>query len=258
MSQATRLKFFALFFLVLLALPLVSAKSEIIMAPLADSDDTLRIQVPLFYTHEYGNDLSLRFHVYNTSTGEKMAGSEVSCGFHLYNTTNRAPYTTHDLDVGEGDYCFKADITAGNFTEPGNYYYYIHCNTTNFGGYAAASFEVTRDGKALASENIIIFFSILFLILIAGLLTLLIYDITRFSTLDFDVRDVIFNLSAYFVLFGTYMLEQEYLANANIERFLDMLVNAGAYVFVYLAIIMFAVCFIINLMNIRKENRRLK
>ena len=257
--QAQHLKVFAFLFLVLLAVPLVSAISPHVQAGGDYFAEGFVIKYPSDVNFIQNSDYTFNFHVFNLSTGFPLTNKTVSCYFHLYNQSGNHIVASQIPGYSfDHNFDFEIMVKGGNFSTVGRYSYIIQCNSTNFGGFDNVPLSVTSNGKEIPSGNLIIFFTILFLILIAGLLTLLIYDLTRFSTLDFDVRDIVFNLSAYFVLFGTYMLEKEYLANANIERFLSMLVIAGIYPFVYLSIIMFTVCFIFNLMKIRKENRRLK
>lgn len=240
LQQAPQLKFFALFFLMLLALPMASASLTI-----SGVDGMI-----------YGQDLKIDMRVSCYNQSESFCSASATCNISV-SYPNATALITGKSMTNEGT-AFSYILSQSQTGITGTYIRNIMCRDGESYGKRTDTFQITPNGRQPASANIIIFFSILFLVLIAGLLSLLIYDITRFATLDFDVRDVVFNLSAYFVLFGTYMLEKEYLANANVERFLSMIVTAGIYPFVFLAIIMFTVCFMFNLMGIRKENRKLK
>ena len=105
------------------------------------------------------------FHVYNISTGFLLDNTTTGCGFHLYNKTGHNQFDTNSLSfVAEG---FEIDLVGNNFTELGTYAYYVHCNTSNYGGFNREVFEVTPTGftNLLGFYLIIIGISLVFLIL---------------------------------------------------------------------------------------------
>jgi len=104
--------------------------------------------------------------------------------------------------------------------------------------------EITNNGNEKPSENVIVLFVILFTLLVAGLLSLLMYNIFHMITWDFDAKDLIYNISAYFVLFVVYILGKEYLGNSFIDDFLVWVIGVAALTNVILPIIAFTITFI--------------
>jgi len=100
-------------------------------------------------------------------------------------------------------------------------------------------FEVTVNGKEKPSGGVIVFFTLLFLIIVTGLLSLLIYNIFRMVEWDFDVKDLIFNISAYFALFIVYIFGKEYLGNSFVNSFLEWVIASTAISNVILPIVAF-------------------
>lgn len=147
------------------------------------------------------------------------------------------------------------------------YYNYTFCNTTILGDYMIIThydedgiypysetnfFQVTTNGNPLPSGAVIIFFNLLFIIIISGLLYLLLYTIFHFIALDFDAKDMIINLSSYFAVFTIYILGMEYLGNQFINDFLLTLIEIGAVTTFLLPIIAFIVCFMKQKMEFKK------
>lgn len=86
------------------------------------------------------------FHVFNISTGMPIT-SGVSCQFHLYNVTGGHQLTLYDDAVSTlFDYSFK--VHGGNFSQTGDFYYIIQCNSSSRGGYVEVPFDVTPMGIA--------------------------------------------------------------------------------------------------------------
>lgn len=129
----------------------------------------------------------------------------------------------------------------------GEHEVYIYGNET----YDDTSYFITTNGKPLPFGSVIILFSILFIIIICGMLSLIFYTIFRFIELDFDARDLIINVSTYFGVFAVYILEKEYLGNKFIEDFMLFLISVGAITTMLLPFIAFVVCYIKN----KSENR---
>ena len=140
----------------------------------------------------------------------------------------------------------------------GTFFNHSFCETSSLGEYIVsgdhnldgeigswnANFESTKNGKASPEGIVIIFFSILFIIIVIGMLSLLMNSIFHFISIDFDARDLTYNISAYFGLWVIYILGIEYLENAFVNDFLLFLIQMGSVTTVILPIIMFAVTFI--------------
>jgi hypothetical protein len=71
------------------------------------------------------------------------------------------------------------------------------------------------------------------------MLTFLFNVIFRMISWDFDARDLIFNISAYFGIFTTYILSKQYLGSQFVNEFLVWFVGVGAFTMVILPLIAF-------------------
>jgi len=105
-------------------------------------------------------------------------------------------------------------------------------------------FEVTHNGKNAPQGSTINLFVIIFLIICGGLLGLLLYTIFHLIQWDFDAKDLIINVSSYFVLFAAYILGKTYLGNSFVDEFLVWLIGVGAVTMVILPIIAFVISYI--------------
>jgi len=101
------------------------------------------------------------------------------------------------------------------------------------------SFEITPNGKDKPTAGVVVLFIILFLIIVTGLLSLIIYNIARMAEWNFDVKDLIFNISAYFALFVVYIFGKEYLGNSFVDGFLEWTIASTAVSNVIIPIVAF-------------------
>lgn len=140
-------------------------------------------------------------------------------------------------------------------TKQGSSYNYSFCDTANLGNYiycttgdvdgtdtsACKPFEITCNGKEKPAGIVIVLFSILFLIILASLTALMLYTLAHTVEKDFDIKDLIFNISAYLVLWGVYILGKEYIGNDFINTFLEWLISVGAITNVIFPLIIFVI-----------------
>ena len=128
-----------------------------------------------------------------------------------------------------------------NTNETGHYIYTI-CGDVD-GGFKCENigYDITYNGKPDPSGSVNVFFSLLFLIIVGGMLSLLFLTIFRMVTWDFNVKDLVLNISSYFVVFATYILSKFYLGNEFIDGFLVWLIGVGAVTMVILPIIAFVI-----------------
>jgi hypothetical protein len=108
----------------------------------------------------------------------------------------------------------------------------------------ATSFYITENGKENPTENVIIFFSIIFMIFIGGFVTLLLYTIFKMFEWDFYAKELIINISSYFLLFTSYILGKEYFGNSTYETMLLWLIIVGSVTNVILPIIAFVLTYV--------------
>jgi len=105
-------------------------------------------------------------------------------------------------------------------------------------------FEVTNNGNAVPAGGTINLFVIIFLIFVGGMLSLLLYTIFHLIQWDFDAKDLILNVSSYFVLFAAYILSKTYLGNSFVDDFLVWLIGVGALTMVILPIVAFFISYV--------------
>ncbi len=144
-------------------------------------------------------------------------------------------------------------ITDLEMTKRGAEFNYTFCLANETGDYLvngvgdlggvdivwAYDFIITENGKDPPSEIVVVLFIGLFLAILAVLISLILYTIGHFVEQDFDVKDLTYNLSAYFVLWGVYLLGREYMGNLFINNFLELLIAIGAITNVLFPIIVF-------------------
>ena len=121
-----------------------------------------------------------------------------------------------------GEYKVNGVCTSGADTQVWNYY-----------------FEVTNNGNETPEGVVIVLFVLLFILITVGLLGLLLYNIFHMIQWDFDAKDLIFNVSAYFGLFVTYILGKTYLGNEFFDSFLIWVIGVTALTNVILPLIAF-------------------
>jgi len=139
---------------------------------------------------------------------------------------------------------FNYSLSANNTEVIGPYTVNGFCKAGSEIKVFSYTFEVTNNGNEKPSENVIVLFVILFTILVASLLSLLMYNIFHMITWDFDANDLIYNISAYFVLFVIYILGKEYLGNSFIDEFLVWIIGVTALTNVILPITAFVITFV--------------
>jgi len=96
-----------------------------------------------------------QFHVYNISSGLQVDNTTTACTFHLYNKTGISQYESNNLDFVSGS--FETTLSGNNFSELGAYSYYVHCNSTNFGGFTREVLEVTQTGTIPSVQEALIY-----------------------------------------------------------------------------------------------------
>lgn len=204
----------------------------------------LSIEFQKIASLKQGEDHHFHFHVFNETnfimndTGECKLTLTDEKGNHLV-------YNQNLLYEEMSENGWGINISAGNFTTNGEYSLIVKCNTsTNQIGFLSFGFDVTTNGHHLPSSSVIVFYSLIFIIIIVGLLSILLYSIFHFIALDFDAKDLIINISSYFGVFAFYILSQEYLGNKFINDFLLFLIEVGSVTTVIIPIVAFVVCFI--------------
>lgn len=143
----------------------------------------------------------------------------------------------------------------------GQIFNYSFCNTSKLGVYTYSwnnpcvdcsqgdcgnDFEVTFNGRTSPEGIVIVFFSIGFLIVIGVLAYLFIYNLGHFAQMDYDLGDLIKNVSAYFVLVGLYLLEIFYMGNKMINDIMVWIIGITGFTNVGIAFLAFIICLIVK------------
>lgn len=108
----------------------------------------------------------------------------------------------------------------------------------------AYDLTLTVNGRSEPSDNVVLLFVILFLIILGTLLSLILYNILHLIQWDFDGKDLTYNITAYFLLFAIYILSLYYLGNEFINGVLLLIIVTGAFTNVILPIIAFVMSYI--------------
>lgn len=132
---------------------------------------------------------------------------------------NSTTHVSRDAMTNEAGF-FSYDLSASETTPIGTYTSTVNCSDGSFNGYSTFDYEITVNGKEKPSGIVIVVFGTFFLAIIASLTFLFMYTIGKFADKDFDMWDLIFNMSAYFVIIAVFFLSQEYLGNAKINDIL--------------------------------------
>ncbi len=208
---------FGIFFSLLVVLPLVNADNEIIFEKGVESDLKLYCSM-------------------NGSVCSAVATCNISIkypnGSYLISSS---PMTNQD----NGD--FNITLNTTQTATEGEHRWDMYCCDGSYCDDGHDIFLITINGKEKPSGIVLIVFLILFLIILGSLTTLMLYTIAHLVEKDFDVKDLIFNISAYLVLWGVYILGKEYVGNYFINTFLEWLIGVGAITNVIFPLVIFII-----------------
>lgn len=226
-----------LFFTIMFCMFLVSAQPPFESSTTED----LQFSYPQYTSVKENTDFHLHIHVINKT--EIQTNLTTSCLVHLYNEEGVhicEEYLGFDSNYIE----FDKTIDAGNFTE-GHKAYILYCNNTNKEQHlVGGEFIVTANGYDRPTDNVIIFFCILFILISAGYLLSLLNIAYHSIALDLDAKDMSISVASYIGVFATYILAVEYLGNSFINSILELVIDVGAVTHVIIPIAMFIVFFI--------------
>lgn len=136
----------------------------------------------------------------------------------------------------------------------GQTFNYTFCNTSSIGLYSYSwnpscidcsvndcgnSFEITQNGQQPASGNVIIAFSILFIIVLFYSVYMIIHMLAHMFTLDYDALDMAMAIGGYIALLGVNLLERIYLMNPVLESWMDLFISIGLWTHLLLPIFSF-------------------
>jgi len=244
--------------IIILGMFLISFTSAVQTEVNVQTQDTgLTIEYPKLFIWEQNKNLSLRYHVFNKTSGELLTNETVNCTFNLYGTDGVNLFREGDVyfNTLEGSRCincFNQDLIGSNFSTIGKHSYLIRCFGTDIGGAVSVGVQVTGNGKALPSGIIILGFSI---VLIFLLMTLIVYIVKAVGTIiegNFDLLDVAYSYGLYFGLLGIYQLSQIYLGTPEVVSWLNSFVVWLAFPMIVLPVF----AFFLSFFRTKKENRK--
>jgi len=192
-------------------------------------------------THEQSTDVDLIIPC-AYSTGEICSNAGI-CNVSIQHNNgsylvNFQPMT----NMNNGD--FKYSLNINDTALSGDYNGKVYCIDGSYNGTGFFTYSITTNGNEKPTAGVIVLFTVIFLIIIGGLISLLMYTVFHMIQWDFDAKDLIYNVSLYLVTFATYILSKEYLGNAFIDDILVWLIGIGAITTVFLPIIAFIMTFI--------------
>jgi hypothetical protein len=173
-----------------------------------------------------------------------------SCELTTINTPTGVT-TINQLDTGSGTFDFS--INGSNFTSTGTYCMNIVCTDGTDKTTGQECREVTLNGNPSPSEFVSVLFIIAFLVILYYMSYLVISNIGHLGQGDYDLSDLIKNISAYFVLVGLYLLELQYMGNELIGNILVWIMGIGGFTNVGLSFLAFTICHLRRTIQ-QKEN----
>lgn len=144
-----RYSYFIIFFILLLALPLITSAPPI--TTVQQFSEGFVVQVPADNIFKLNQNYTFDFHIANISNGHPIT-SGISCQLHLYDSQGVHTGIGIDGNVAVGlDY--EIFMNEGNFSTIGDSYYYVNCNSSVMGGYQKEPISVTKTGTDKITEG---------------------------------------------------------------------------------------------------------
>lgn len=134
-------------------------------------------------------------------------------------------------------------LDSSLLTNDGIYSGYMLCDDTGATN-ASVLFGISWSGLPPAGDNIIIFFIIAFIAILALSLYTLIEVLSKFKLVEIEPKDIVYSFSSYFALFILYGMNLTYLGNAMIDGLLGVLLMACGFTNVVLPLILFVLNYI--------------
>ena len=105
-----------------------------------------QIYYPEFESVKINTGFTLHLHVSNISDGYPLLNTEVSCYLHLYDMSGNHTFESGILKKDSNGLDHEVYIAPANFSSLYTHSFYIWCNSSDFGGEAKGTFEVTPTG----------------------------------------------------------------------------------------------------------------
>jgi len=105
------------------------------------------------------------------------------------------------------------------------------------------AFGISLNGITPPDANLIVFFIIAFIAIIAAILYTLIRVLMRFKTVDIDPMDIVYCFITYFALFIIYGMNLTYVGNVMINSLLEVFIVAFGFTHIILPMILFVIAY---------------
>ncbi len=164
----------------------------------------------------------------------------IPSGSTAYNITISSPngstFINNQATTPMGNGAFNYTTT---FTEIGLYKVQMFCYDGTYSFSGEGFYDVTGNGKPAPNGSVIVLFSIIFLISVVLTGYMALYTIGHMLTLDFDILDLAMDWGIYFGIVAVYFLQNYYLGNEGIDKWLLLLVSVGGMFLILIPIIAF-------------------
>ena len=189
----------------------------------------------------HGDDLLISHPV--RTEGEPSAG--ISCSITVANPAQSVivPYTSmiNNATTQRHEYLLDGDLTENNI---GNYCYELTCTDGSLDETKAFCFEITYTGKESPGTGFIVLFSILFIVVSAGIVYIIFYSIGRVVKFEMDILDVAYNLGFFFGLLALFVVFNSYWADPAIYGILRTVMTVTGTTNVFLPLVFFTISMI--------------
>ena len=124
----------------------------------------ITIETPIIETHKVNTSFSFHAYAHNTTSGLILKNDTTNCTLQLYQPNNGEQILIIPMTFNiESDLDYDIEITAGNFTEIGQYAIVIYCEIPGvIGGFIEYGFETTYTGLFLGLSEAILYFILAF------------------------------------------------------------------------------------------------
>jgi len=207
-------------------------------------EEGFKIQYPLISTAKKDQDVTLRFQVFNMTTGSIKDNISVSCRFHLYNNTGHLLLEWNNLSNMMRVNEYVVDVNGYYLDSVGEYHYAIRCNDSTYGGFIEAGFTVTETGDEnaeydLVSTGIILAIAILVLLFMGW-----VFDREVDRSFVYYLSFPCWYIALLIPLYGMNILLNSEKISSNIKGLLNTLSITYTY-FYYFLVLMLIVYFLV-------------
>jgi hypothetical protein len=189
----------------------------------------------------FQKDAPIDVHISCLDINNSYCTSDTLCQASIYYPNQTILISNISMDYNNVYY--NISFNESELSVIGEYSAIISCQG-DANGISTFNFEVTYNGKEKPSGIVIVFFCVAFLIVIGTLSYFLIYNIGHLGQMDYDLGDLIKNVSVYFVLVGLYILSTFYMGDQLIDTILVWVIGITGFTNVAMSFLFFIICFL--------------